>query len=53
MVVRRPVGRPATNLVDLVKKACSARSLEIKDTNLSARIEWKELVSVMNAGITV
>ena len=37
--VRRTLGMPDTNWLDNVIKECSARSLELKVVNLSARIE--------------
>ena len=37
--VRRAVGMPDTNWLDSVEKACGAKSLELKDVKLSARVE--------------
>ena len=51
--VRRAVGRPGAIWLDRVKKACSAMSQELKDANLSARPEWREIMNVMNVGMIV
>ena len=40
--VRRAVGMPDANWLDTVEKAYSARSLQLKDVELSAQLESSE-----------
>ena len=36
--VIKAVARPGTNFLDRIKNACSARSLKLKNVNLSVRV---------------